>query len=174
MPDAGEKETILPPFSGFNFRVELYLGGPSGQGSDQNQSNSRSPLCSASFSECSGLEMSMTPKTIREGGNNSRPIHLLGPVSYGQLSLKRGMTDSLDLWQWFNQVMQKGQGGVRASGQIVMLAADGETEQARFVVEGCLPVKLRAPSLNATDGTIAIEEMQIAYESLRVQGPGGQ
>lgn len=174
MPDAAEKETILPPFTAFNFRVELYLGGPSAQGSEQAQSNSRGPLCSASFSECSGLEMSMTPKTIREGGNNSRPIHLLGPVSYGQLSLKRGMTDSLDLWQWFYRVMQKGQGGIRASGQVVMLAADGNAEQARFILEGCMPVRLRAPALNAKDGTIAIEEMQIAYESLRVQGPGGR
>jgi hypothetical protein len=36
------------------------------------------------------------------------------------------------------------------------------------VLEGCLPVKLRAPGLNAKDGGIAVEEMQIVYESLRL------
>jgi hypothetical protein len=36
----------------------------------------------------------------------------------------------------------------------------------RFVLTGCLPLKLKAPALNAQDGTVAIEEMQIAYETL--------
>ena len=32
----------------------------------------------------------MEPKTIREGGNNTTMVHFVGPVSYGQLTLKRG------------------------------------------------------------------------------------
>jgi hypothetical protein len=40
-----------------------------------------------------------------------------------------------------------------------------------FVLSDCLPVKLRAPALNAKDGLLAIEEMQIAYASLDVQFP---
>jgi phage tail-like protein len=166
MADAAEKEILYDPFTAFNFRVELTLP----EGSGQNSSGKPQFLCSASFAECDGLEMTMEPKTIREGGNNSRPIHLIGPVSYGQLTLKRGMSESLDLWDWFDRVLQQGQGGLRASGQVVMLSGRRQ-EQVQFLLEGCLPVKLKAPTLNAADGIIAIEEMQIAYETLRLQRP---
>jgi phage tail-like protein len=152
-------ETLTPPFTAFNFRVELTLR-EGGQ-----------PLCAAAFAECNGLEMTLEAKTIREGGNNSRPIHLIGPVSYGQLTLKRGMTTTPDLWNWFDEVLQDGNHGLRASGEVVVLSSDRSTEQARFILSGCLPVKLKAPALNAKDGLIAIEEMQIAYEMLTFKRP---
>jgi phage tail-like protein len=148
------------PFTTFNFRVEL------------TQEGSNNLICNAAFSECDGLEMTMTPKTIREGGNNNMPIHLIGPVSYGQLTLKRGMTDTLDLWNWFENVLKKGQWGQRASGTIVILSSDSTTEQARFELHGCMPVKLKAPALNAKEGLLAIEEMQIAYEMMSIKQPG--
>ncbi len=151
MPD------IEVPFTTFRFSVEISVSGVSTQ------------LCEASFSECDGLEMTMEPKTIREGGNNSQQIHLAGPVSYGQLSLKRGMTSNFDLWDWFARVLQPGQKGLRADAVVKMWASDdteGRKVQVSFVLTRCLPVKLKAPSLNAKDGLIAIEEMQIAYETL--------
>jgi len=142
------------PFTTFNFRVELQYG-----------ANGK-PICDAEFSEVSGLEINLEPKTLREGGNNRRPIHLVGPISYGQLTLKRGMTRDFGLWDWFEAVQRVNGYGVRASGEIAMKAADGITDQVRFTISGCLPTKLKVPSLMAKDGQIAIEEMQIAYECL--------
>jgi len=113
----------------------------------------------------------MKPKTIQEGGRNDQQIHLFGPVTYGQLSLKRGMTDSFELWNWFEQVLQQDKHGLRASGLIVMLANNPQSEQAVFKLTNCLPVKLRAPALNAKEGLIAIEEMEIAYERLKIEHP---
>jgi phage tail-like protein len=158
-------EPVNPPFTTFNFRVELNLDGQDreGQGDD---------ICRASFSDCDGLDMTMEIKTIREGGNNNQPIHLVGPVNYGQLTLKRGMTSTPDLWDWFEKVLQKGHWGKRAHGQVIMMAADGRTEQVRFQLTGCLPVKIKAPALSAKDGLVAIEEMQIAYEMMRIERPG--
>ena len=155
------QETVAPPFTAFNFRVEIDVEGVSQQ------------VCHAAFSECEGLEMSVAPKTIREGGDNTRQIHLNGPVSYGQVTLRRGMTANFDLWDWFDRVQSQGHLGLRADAEIVMLAADGRTEQVRFILERCLPVKLRAPSLNATDGLVAVEEMQLAYERLSIRRPDG-
>lgn len=142
------------PFTTFNFSVEI------------NRGTDGEPLVNAAFSECDGLEMSMEVKTIREGGANDRQIRLNGPVSYGQLTLKRGMTKSFDLWKWFHDTVDEPR--LRANADVVMLAADGTTEQVRFRLERCLPVKLKAPALNAKDGQIAIEELQIAYETLRL------
>lgn len=150
------------PFTAFNFLVEVEVQGVADR------------LCSAAFSECDGLEMSMEPKSIREGGRNSGPVHLLGPVDYGQLSLKRGMTANVDLWRWFERVNARGNGGLRATAEVVMLASDGSTEQLRFRLEGCVPVKIKAPSLSAMDGKIAIEEMQVAYESMMLISGGNE
>ena len=125
-------------------------------------------MCSAAFSECDGLEMSMDVKTIREGGANGRQVRLSGPLTYGQLTLKRGMTANFDLWEWFGAVVIDP--SIRASAEVVMLAPDG-APRARFLLDRCLPVKLKAPALNAKDGTVAIEELQLAYESLSHKVP---
>lgn len=148
------------PFTAFNFKVEVQVSGIGGT------------LASASFSECDGLEMTMESKTIREGGRNAGPVHMIGPVGYGQLTLKRGMTANVDLWRWFERVNAPGNGGVRGTAEVVSFAADGSTEQLRFRLAGCLPVKLKAAPMNATDGQIAVEEMQVAYESLELVSGG--
>ncbi|MER0169337.1 MAG: phage tail protein [Nitrosomonas sp.] len=144
---------LIYPFTAFNFSVEI------------NRGEDGKPLVNAAFSECDGLEMSMEVKTIREGGSNNRQFRLNGPVSYGQLTLKRGMTENFDLWSWFQDTIA--QPNLRADAAIVMLAEDGSTERVRFTLERCLPVKIKSPALNAKDGMIAIEELQIAYESMQ-------
>jgi phage tail-like protein len=143
------------PFSAFNFSIEITPDGDTG------------PLCGASFSECDGLEMTLDVKSVREGGNNGVQVKLAGPAGYGQLTLKRGMTDGFDLWRWFERSIREPQ--VRATGEVVIYAQDRQTRQAVFVLDRCLPVKLKAPPLNAREGIVAIEELQVAYESLRLR-----
>ncbi len=149
-------ETVRYPFTAFNFSIEITKTGDASQ------------MCSAAFSECDGLEMTMEVKTIREGGANARQVRLTGPATYGQLTLKRGMTANFDLWEWFSAVLADP--SLRASAEVVLLAPDG-TERARFVLDRCVPVKLKAPALNAKDGIVAIEELQLAYESLMHKAP---
>jgi phage tail-like protein len=146
------------PFSGFNFSIEITPDGDS------------APVCGAAFSECDGLEMTLETKTIREGGNNGVQVKLAGPAAYGQLTLKRGMTEGFDLWRWFERTIREPQ--TRASGEVVVFAQDRQTRQATFSLKRCLPIKLKAPALNAREGTVAIEELQVAYESLRVRLEG--
>ena len=95
------------PFTAFNFAVEI------------NRGEDGAPLVNAAFSECDGLEMSMDVKTIREGGANDRQIRLNGPVNYGQLTLKRGMTESFDLWKWFRDSVDDPR--LRADADVVLL-----------------------------------------------------
>lgn len=147
------------PFTTFNFNVRVFLG------------DTKAPLCEAAFSECDGLEVATEVKTIREGGNNNRPIHLPGPVSYGTLALKRGMTQSFDLWDWVDRVTRDGERHLRATCEVQMLAADRSGPVATFVLAGCLPSSLKAPSLSAQEGVVAIEEMEIAYEMLTLKKP---
>jgi phage tail-like protein len=150
-------ETTLYPFTAFNFSVEITRAGES------------DPLCAAAFAECDGLEMTMDVKTIREGGNNGQQIRLTGPFNYGQVTLKRGMTANFDLWDWATAQLHDPK--LRADAEVVLLAADGRTPRAHFLLARCLPTKLKGPPMNAKDGTIAIEELQLTYESLTLKKP---
>jgi phage tail-like protein len=114
------------------------------------------PLCKAAFAECDGLEMTQDFKTIRSGGANDHAYRVPGVVNYSNLTLKRGVTDSFDLWTWFADSIADP--FLRANAEVVMFAEDGSTERARFQLSRCIPAKIKAPSLNAKDGTIAIEE----------------
>jgi phage tail-like protein len=80
------------------------------------------------------------------------------------------MTGSSDLWEWFEQALREP--SLRANAAVVLLTEE-QSEQVRFVVRGCRPVKLKAPALNAKDGMIAIEELQVAYESFSLQEASG-
>ena len=158
MPDDTD-EQIPYPFTAFNFGVEIRVDGVAMQ------------VCDAAFQECDGLEMTMDVKTIREGGNNGKEIRLTGPLKFGQVTMKRGMTVTFDLWDWFNLMLTNQ--SLRADAEVVIFAADGQTERARFVLSRCVPVKLKSPPLNARDGGVAIEEFQLAYETLSLKKPLG-
>jgi phage tail-like protein len=151
------------PLTTFRFEVVLDL--------DQPTAGLESPLCDAAFAECDGLEMTMQPKTLEVGGVNDRQIHLIGPVTYGQLTLKRGMTSNLQLWQWFAQGTRPGS-VLTAHGEITLWTADG-APAIQFTLNGCLPTRLRAPGFNARDGLVAIEELALVYQNVVTAAPGG-
>jgi phage tail-like protein len=145
-------ESVRDPFIAFNFSIEIRVEGVAEQ------------ICDAAFSECDGLEMTMDVKTIREGGNNGKQIRLTGPYNYGNVTLKRGMTSTFDLWKWLDLMLT--QPNLRANADVIIFAPDHTTVRARFRLTRCVPIKLKAPPLNAKDGMVAVEELQLAYESL--------
>lgn len=149
--------TSVYPFTAFSFAVEIYVGEES------------KPLVEAAFAECDGLEMTHEVKTIREGGANDRQIRLNGAVSYGNLTLKRGVTSDFALWEWFRNSIANPR--LRAGAEVVLLAPGGLDERVRFQLSRCVPVKVKAPQLNARDGQIAVEELQLAYETLQLARP---
>ena len=165
MASAIYDEMIGYPFIAFSFSVEIILPGRS------------DPLCSAAFGECDGLEVNMEVKTIREGGNNGAQIRLAGPLSFGTLTLKRGMTANYDLWNWVDDSLDDP--SLRADVRVVLLSplarGSGSTpareEQARWELSRCMPQKLKAPAFNAKEGGVAIEELQVAYETLSFKPP---
>jgi phage tail-like protein len=150
------------PFAAFSFSIEILLPGRG------------DPLCAAAFAECDGLEVNMELKTIREGGNNDTQVRFAGPLAFGTMTLKRGMTTNFDLWTWFQSAADDPT--LRATARVVILnpvaqGAGARKELCHFEMSRCLPQKLKAPALNARDGIVAIEELQVAYETLKFQTP---
>jgi phage tail-like protein len=151
-------EDLARPFASFKFEVSVEVN---------SNGELPIPLCRAAFAECTGIEATLETKVLREGGNNGQQYVLPAQMTYGQVSLKRGMTETQDLWRWFQMVAQHGKYTARAQAQVRVRHADG-SPGLTFVLFDCLPVKIKAPSLAARDGGIAIEEMTMAYNAFIV------
>ena len=95
MPD----ENSLAPLHVFRFHIDFKEDpfGSSAPGQDV-------ALCSGAFSDCTGLEATMEPKVIKEGGRNYGPAQRAGPVTFSTVILKRGVTKTRDLFHWFEML----------------------------------------------------------------------
>jgi phage tail-like protein len=164
-------ETLL---RAFRFQVKLRRspfaelgavapGGPPGQ-----------PLGTGAFQECSGLEIEMDVQEYLEGGRNDGVIRRVGRGKYTNIVLKRGMflpdsgSVNKDLWLWIQKALSGERPVARYDGTIeVMRVADDVA--ARWIFDRGLPARIRGPELNAKTGEIAIEELHIAHEGLRLE-----
>jgi len=130
-------------------------------------------LGDGAFQECSGLEVEMDVQEYLEGGNNDAVIRRVGRAKYPPLILKRGMfhgasgSVNRDLWNWIQGVVAGTRPVPRYDGSIDVMSS-GDTVVATWQFDRALPLKLRGPELNAKTGEVAIEELHIAHEGLRL------
>jgi phage tail-like protein len=145
----------------FRFRVKL------------RQTGGGTTLGNGGFQECSGLEVEMDVQEYLEGGNNDVVIRRAGRAKYSQLVLKRGMfyPDSgnvnRELWDWMQRVVSGERPIERYDGQIEVMSVADEVAATWTFTRG-LPARIRGPELNAKTGEVAIEELHIAHEGLRL------
>lgn len=149
-------EESLPLVSAFRFHVTFRATEGGGSTID---------VCSGAFAECSGLEATMEPKVIKVGGLNYGAVQRAGPVSFATVILKRGMTSTRHLFEWFQDVAG-GAHAHRRNAEIAMQDPAGQTVLT-WGLDRCLPVKFKAGDLNAKTGEVAIEELHLAHEGLR-------
>ncbi len=124
---------------------------------------------SASFSECSGLSVKVKTETYYEGGVNDQQRIFLGQPQFSEVTLKRGMTDDLVFWDWVSQILSSKK--ERRNVNITVFNQAGETMQCWTLI-GAVPVGWKAPSLQANSNTVAIEELTLAYEGLKIAKSG--
>jgi phage tail-like protein len=133
------------PFRAYNFLVEI------------------DGITRAGFRECSGLDTTQDPIDYREGGEALHVRKLPGLVKYSNISLKRGVTDDAELWEWRKKAMD---GKVeRKNGSIILLDDTGAEKLRWNFVEGW-PTKWTGPTFNATGNEVAIEALEIAHEGV--------
>jgi len=125
-------------------------------------------VAGGAFSECSGLEATMEPRTIREGGFNYGVHQRAGTVTFATVILRRGMTLNRDLWDWFTQATLLGHYTRRMNVSIRHLDIDGQTVVRTWKLERALPVKFKSSDLNAKSGEVAIEELHLVHEGLNL------
>ncbi|GEL68295.1 MULTISPECIES: phage tail protein [Myxococcus] len=123
------------------------------------------------FSECSGLEATMEPRVIQVGGHNLGAVQRAGPVTFGTVVLKRGISEGERLLRWFARVTS-GDYGYRCTVRI-RLKAPSENGELRTVLtyklDRALPVKFKAADFNARATEVGIEELHLVHEGLTLE-----
>jgi phage tail-like protein len=157
-------ENALAPLHVFRFRVD-FREDPLGADAP----GSAVALCSGAFAECTGLEASMEPKVIKEGGRNYGAAQRAGPVTFATVILKRGMTTTRDLWNWFELVSGGGY-AYRLAATVTLEDNKGDPVIA-WDLRHALPVKFKAADLNAKGSEVGIEELHIAHEGMHRARP---
>ena len=125
------------------------------------------------FQECSGLELEQDVQEYLEGGRNDGIVRRVGRVKYPTLVLKRGMffmSDRLnrDVWIWIQDIVRGVRPVKRFDGTIEVYSSAFNV-RARWEFDRGLPVRVKGPELNAKTGEVAIEELHIAHEGLRLE-----
>jgi phage tail-like protein len=134
------------PYRNFNFLVEL------------------DGIAQASFMECSGLDATTEVIETREGGDNTTVRKLPGKTTYADITLRRGMTESRELWQWRSDVIV---GKVqRKNGSIVLYDLRNSEEVLRWNFVNAWPTRWEGPSLQASGSEVAVETLTIAHEGI--------
>jgi len=159
------QENRLAPLHVFRFEVTFRRDALSGS-----PSRSAVALCSGAFAECTGIEATMEPKIIKAGGLNYGPAQRVGPVTFATVVLKRGMTSTRDLWNWF-QLVAGGAYSYRLSAEIEVRNSAGEPALT-WGLARALPVKFKAADLNARGTEVGIEELHLAHEGLTLISNG--
>lgn len=120
-------------------------------------------LDAGGFSEVTGFDASIDVMEYREGDMVQTPYKIPGLKKYGNITLKKGLTDSLVMYEW----LITGVDGPVDRKTITITSLD-ESEQpvASWQVINAWPIKYTAPDFNATSSEVAIETVEIAHEGM--------
>lgn len=147
---------------------------PTGETDIADESAGGAQRSDGAFQEISGLEVELDINGYLEGGRNDGVIRQVGRAKYVPLVLKRGMFHSpkgeldRELWSWLQSIAAGTRPIPRYDGLVEVYGANVEQVVATWQFERGVPAKVRGPELNARTGEIAIEELHIAHEGLRL------
>ncbi len=115
------------------------------------------------FSECTGLEMSLDVEEYREGGRNGEALQFPTRVRWSKITLKKGLGTSAALWDWHYGFVTGT--GKRRDGLIALLNEHRTPAHIWHFRRG-LPTRYTGPSMNAAQGAVAIETIEITHEGI--------
>ena len=135
----------MDPYGNYNFLVEI------------------DGIARAAFQEVSGLDSTLDVIEHREGGDNLSVRKFPGQTKFSNITLKWGMTDDSELYDWHRAAVN---GEVsRRNGSVVLLDRRGQ-EVSRWNFFNAWPSKWTGPELSAEGSDLAIESLEIVHEGL--------
>ena len=139
------------PYGAFNFLVEIdgaEFGG---------------------FSDVSGLSTDLTVAEYRAGNDRVNHVRKIpGLYKVSDVTLKRGIVNSTDLWAWVKQTRTESVGAQRSVNITLLDEARNAVQVWRL--RGAIPMKYSGPTLAAKGGgDVAMEELVLSVEDFELE-----
>ena len=137
------------PFVSFAFYLDL-AGSPAGY-----------------FTEVSGIgsETEVVEQKVIDGDGNAVILKIPGKQKWGDVTLKRGITSNMELWDWREKVEQGRVHEARVNGSITMMDSQYEPVAVWDFVNAW-PSKITGPSLKVDSNELGVEEITIVHEGI--------
>lgn len=119
----------------------------------------------AGFSEATIPDSTTDPVEYREGTDITTMKKLSGLTKYGNITLKKGLTDSMDLYNWRKQVEQLGAIGSRKNISLILIDEEGN-DKARWNIIEAWPTKYDPSDFSAKGSEVVIESLEIVHEGV--------
>ncbi|HEY7467284.1 MAG TPA: phage tail protein [Dehalococcoidia bacterium] len=122
----------------------------------------------ATFQEADGFENSNEVIEQRETGKGGKQYVSKQPgnLKWTDITLKRGVTSSMELYNWRQQVIDGNMDQARKSGSVVMYDARN-TEISRISFVRGWPSKWKQGGVKTSDNSAQIEEITIVHEGIK-------
>ena len=143
MPTGERKD----PYKNFRFLVEIDC------------------IVQAGFSEASIPDTTQEPIEYREGNESPTVRKLPGLIKYGNLTLKWGITDSLELYEWRKLVEQGKTKDARRNLAVILMDEEGNAA-SRWEFAEAWPSKYDAPDMDGKGNDVAVETLEIVHEGM--------
>jgi phage tail-like protein len=140
---------VSDPLAGFQFAVEI--GGK----------------ITGYFSEVSGIGSEhdvIEHKCVNDKGQEITQI-IPGRLKWTEITLKRGITDTLDIWDWRQKVIAGTMQEARANCSIIMFDRN-YTPAARWNFINAWPKKVTGPNVKSDSNEIGVEELVLVHEGM--------
>lgn len=138
------------PLLGFNFKLDL--GGK----------------VVGFFTECSGIgsEHDIIEHKVVDDAGHEIVRKIPGRLKWGDVTLKRGITSDMTIWDWRDKVVLGNMKDARQTCSVIMLSRDYTTEVAAWTFENAWPSKVSGPSLKSDSNEFGVEEVTIVHEGM--------
>lgn len=135
------------PYRNFRFRVEL------------------DGIETAAFSEATVPDSSTDAVDYREGTDPTHQRKLSGLTKFGNVTLKKGITDNMDLYDWRKSVEQSGAKGARKNMSLILIDEEGN-DKSRWNIVEAWPTKYDPSDFSAKGNEVLIETLEIVHEGI--------
>ena len=146
-PKAQPSTGFVDPYRVFNFKLMI------------------SGMVEGHFMQFRGLEIRVDAISYSEGGN-PKEYFVPGRTHHAPVTLEAGFTQSRELWDWMMQVSKGTTPVPRKDVQVLLLDADGITEKVRWTLYNAWPCAWLAPRLNSMVSELAIQRLDLVYETV--------
>ncbi len=119
----------------------------------------------AAFADATIPDTSTEAVDYREGTDPTNSRKLSGMTKFGNITLKKGLTDSMELYNWRKAIQQNGALNNRKSLSLILIDEEGNNKAEWAIVEAW-PVKYDVSALSAKGNEVSIESLELVHEGV--------